>query len=132
MKLKDYLNIKDQYSMPENIDSVGRVVDERRKNELLIGIHIHREVYSETGYICNENAPELLHACVCVLLKHIHEMPIIKTVLLKPEMIYEKICDKDEITEEIVHYSNMAMYALNEALKGYLFERNNTNREALL
>lgn len=108
--------------MPNMVDSIGSVVDTKTKNELAIGVHIHRDVYSGAGYICNEDAPEILHACVCALLEQIHEMPIIKTVLLKPEMIYEAIGDENEITEEIVRYSNMTLCALHEAFKGYLYE----------
>ena len=121
MKAAEYMNKKEQYmSLPKDMDSLGTVVDPQTKNELAIGVSIRRDVYNKTGYACNENAPEELHACVCSLLEQIHEMPIIKTVLLKPEMVYGPICDGEEPEESIVRYSHMALCALNEAFKGVL------------
>ena len=124
MKINEYVEKSKSYMvMPGNMDSMGNVIDTETKNELMIGVSIHRDVYSKTGYICNEDAPEELHACVCSLLEQIHEMAIIKTVLLKPEMVYGPICDGEEPTPELVRYSNMALCALNEVLKGIIFEQ---------
>ena len=124
MRIQEYLKKREKYmSLPDNMDSMGTVADSQTKNELIIGVSIHRDVYSKTGYICNEDAPDELHACVCSLLEQIHEMAIIKTVLLKPEMIYEPICDGEEPTESLVRYSHMVLCALNEVFKGILAEQ---------
>ena len=124
MRTNEYLEKMEQYkSLPQDMDSMGSVVDTKTGNELVIGVSIHRDVYSKTGYVCNEDAPEELHACVCSLLEQIHEMAIIKTVLLKPEMIYGPICDGKEPTEGFVRYSHMALCALHESFKGVLQEQ---------
>lgn len=123
MKIKEYADKKDLYPMLKDFDSVGNVVDPQEKNELLIGVKIGRDVYSKMGYYCNEDAPKLLHACVCALFEIIYEMPIIKTVLLTPDNITELLCEKEEVTEEMRRYAAMALYGLREAFAGHLEER---------
>lgn len=123
MKVNEFICKKEQYPMNKELDNVGNVIDTETNTELIIGVHIHREVYSKMGYICNEDAPELLHACVCALFELIFEMPVIKTIVLTPELIYKSICEENEVTEEIVRYSAMALCALSEAFKGYLAKR---------
>jgi hypothetical protein len=124
MKINEYFNKKNQYPMMEDFNSIGNVVDTERSNELFIGVRIHRDVYSQLGYYCNEGAPELLHACVCAMFEIIFEMPIIKTVLLTPKDVLELLCEEDEVTEEMKRYAAMALFALREAFAGYLSERN--------
>ncbi len=124
MKINEYLHKKDQYPMLKDFDSVGNVVDTEMKNELLIGVKIHRDVYSQMGYHLNEDAPELLHACVCAMFELIFEMPIIKTILLTPDAICDLLCDKEEVTDEMRRYAAMALTGLREAFAGHLAERN--------
>jgi len=123
MKTKEYSQKKDQYPMIKDFDSVGNVIDTEKNNELLLGVKIHRDVYSLMGYNLNEDAPELLHACVCAMCEVIFEMPIIKTVLLTPDNICELLCEKEEVTEEMTRYAAMALTALREAFAGHLSER---------
>lgn len=124
MKIREYLDRKEQYPMLSKSDCIGRVVDIEKGLELVIGVQITRDVYSKMGYLCNEDAPELLHVCVCAMFEQIFEMPIIKTILLKPEMICQSFCEENEVSEEVKRYSVMALYALREAFKGHLKERN--------
>ena len=126
MKIKDYADKKDIYTIKSNLDydGIGSVADPETNNELVIAFKIHRDVFSKTAYLCNEDAPELLHACVCSMFELIYEMPIIQTVLLTPSMIWEKLCEpEDNVTEEIRRFSTMALCGLREAFTGYLSER---------
>lgn len=120
MKIKEYAKLKDKYTLPEEMISAGNVKESQSGHVLAVGFNTKRYVYSEIGYVCDKEAPEVMHACVCALMEQVFEMPLIKTVLLKPEMIYEKICESEQPSEEVVYYSNMALCALNEAFKGYL------------
>lgn len=124
INVREYLQKKEQYyGLPENMDSMGRVVDRKTNNELIIGVSVYRDLYDKTGYLCNEEAPEELHVCACSLLDHVQKMAIIKTVLLTPKEIYESICGEAEPSEELIYYSNMALCALRESLKGVLYEQ---------
>lgn len=111
------------YGLPENMDSMGRVVDPETNIELIIGASIHRDLYQKTGYVCSEYAPEEFHVCICSLLEQIQGMAIIKTILLTPENVYAPICGEHEPTKEMVRYSQMAICALREVLKGILYEQ---------
>ena len=124
MRVESYYDKREQYPMMKDFDSVGNVIDKEKNNELLVAVKIHREVYSELGYHCNEEAPQLLHACVCAMFELVFEMPIIKTVLLTLDMILELLCEKEEVTEDMRRYAAMSLYALKEAFAGYLAERN--------
>jgi hypothetical protein len=120
----EYAALRAEYPLPEEMESAGNVADRGTGHVLSIGIVTHRELYWKTGYICDTDAPETMHACVCSLLKQIQKMPVIKTVLLTLEMIYTQICKGNAPTPEILHYSQMALCALQKALEGYLKIRN--------
>lgn len=120
VKIQEYASLRNKYVLPEQVESAGNVKDNKTGHVLAIGFRSKRYVYSEIGYICDEAAPDVFHACVCALMELVFEMPLIKTVLLTPDMVYSKICGEEPVTEEVTHYSNMALCALNEAFKGYL------------
>lgn len=126
MKIQEYACKKDVYAIKTytEYDGIGSVADSEMKNELVIAVKIHRDVFSKTGYLCNAEAPELLHACVCAMFELVFEMPIIQTVLLTPDMIWEKFYEpEEEVTEELKRYASMALCGLREAFTGYLTER---------
>lgn len=120
MNLKRYSDLRKAYPLPEQMESAGNVVDPVTSHVLSVGIRTHRKLYAEVGYVCDSEAPEALHACVCSMLEQIKGNAVIKTALLTPGMIYQPVCENDKPTEEMIHYSEMALCALHEALKGYL------------
>ncbi len=120
MKIKQYADLRNKYTLPKEMLCSGNVRESKYGHVLAVGFNTKRYVYSEIGYICDESAPDVLHACACAMMELVFEMPLIKTVLLKPEMICEKICGNEEPSEELLYYSNMVLCGLNEAFKGYL------------
>lgn len=122
MNLEKYLCLRENYPLPEQMESAGHVHDPKTGHVLAVGIMTHRKLYSEIGYVCDADAPDELHACVCSMMELVKGMALIKTALLTPEMIYAPICEEEQPTEELVYYANMALCALNQALKGYLSE----------
>ena len=120
MKIKEYAALREAYRMPEHVECAGNAVDWENNAWLSIGVSIQRDTYHETGYLCYEGASEVFHACVCALLEQIRDMPIIKTVLLTPEMIYGPVCQGEEPTEEMRYCASMALCALREAFQGCL------------
>lgn len=123
MKIQQYAELREQYRMPEEVECAGNVVDKETGAWLSVGILVQRDTYHRTGYLCREDASETFHACVCALLQQIQDMPLIKTVLLKPEIIYDVLCEGEEPTEEIRYASSMALSALRQALQGILSTR---------
>ncbi len=118
MDLSRFLEKKDELSLTGPYDSYGSVNDPVKGNELLIGVRIYRMVYKEMGYSLNEDAPELLHACVIAMLELAYEMPVIKTMLLGPDAIIREVYGDEEPDEDGIRFANMAACALNEAFKG--------------
>ncbi|MGN0373025.1 MAG: hypothetical protein ACI4F3_09435 [Enterocloster sp.] len=120
MNLKRYSELRKKFPLPEYMESAGNAADPATGHVLSVGIMTRRKLYSEVGYICDADAPEELHACVCSMLEQIKGQAIIKTVLLTPRMIYEPVCGGEKPTEQLMHYADMALCALNQAFKGYL------------
>lgn len=129
MKIQQYAQLREQYRMPEQVECAGNVVDRPTGAWLSIGILTRRDTYHQTGYLCREDAPEAFHACVCALLQQIQDMPLIKTVLLTPDVIYTAVCGEEEPTEEIRYAASMALSALRQALQGFLAERASAGKE---
>ena len=120
MKIKEYAALRQKYRMPQPVGAAGNAVDQKTGAYLSIGIVVHRDTYQKTGYLCHEEATDGFHACVCSLLEQIQDMPIIKTVLLTPDMVWAPLCEGEEPPEEIKYASTMALCALREALRGHL------------
>ena len=131
MKIQEYAALRDNYKLPAQMEGAGNVLDKESGHVLAIGFNTHRDVYKELGYICDPDAPEVFHACVCAVLETVYQMPLVKTVLLTPEMAYEKICGNEKPTEEIERYTYMALCALNEGLRGYVNMRNEKREKAM-
>lgn len=120
MKIKEYAVLRQKYCMPEQVGAAGNAVDRKTGAYLSIGIVVQRDTYHKTGYLCHEDASDVFHACVCSLLEQIQDMPIIKTVLLTPDMVWKPLCEEGEPSEEIKYASSMALCALREAFRGHL------------
>lgn len=123
MNIEEYAALKDRYRMPEQVECAGNAVDRDGKHWLSIGVVTRRDTYYEAGYLCHNGADQVFHACVCALLKKIQDMPIIKTVLLTPEDIFQLICHGEDPNEEIRYCTSMALCALLEAFQGCLVMR---------
>lgn len=123
MNIEEYAALKDRYRMPEQVECAGNAVDRDGKKWLSIGVVTKRDTYHEVGYLCHNGAAQVFHACVCALLKQIQDMPIIKTVLLTPDDIFQLICQDEEPSEEIRYCAGMALCALREAFHGCLAMR---------
>ena len=68
------------------------------------------------------DAPAELHACACAcaLLELIQDLPVIKTVLLKPEDICAKLTDAPP--EKLLRLSTLCLAALRQTLSACLTE----------
>lgn len=119
-KIEYYAQKKEMYPLPETMHSAGTIKDPETGYVLAVGFVEYRDTYHKCGYMCAGNVPKELNACVCALFELVQDMPIIKTKLLVPDMIVEKICEKEEATEEIKRYSTMALLALCQAFAGYV------------
>ena len=82
--------------------------------DVAIGVVTRRKTYARTGYVCQKDAPAELHACACALLELIQDMPVIKTVLLKPEDICAKLTDAPP--EKLLRLSTLCLAALRQTL----------------
>lgn len=120
MKIQQYAALREQYRMPEQVECAGNAVDKETGAWLSIGILVSRDTYHQTGYLCREDASDTFHACVCALLQQIQDMPLIKTVLLTPDTVYDALCEGEDPTDEIRYAVSMALSALRQALQGYL------------
>ncbi len=120
MDLERYADKRERYPLPEQMESAGNVVDPVTGHVLSVGIMTYRRTYAQVGYVCDQGAPKELHACVCSMLEQIQGGAVIKAALLRPEAVYEPICVGGEPTKELIHYAEMALCAMEQALKGYL------------
>lgn len=123
MKVEEYAALRDRYPMPADAVSVGTAADGDTGSVIAVGIVTRRRTYFKTGYVCQKNAPPELHACACALLGLIQDMPVIKTVLLKPEDVCERICGEEQPTRELLRSAALVLTALRQALKGLLAEQ---------
>lgn len=124
MKIQEYAALREEYQMPDEVECAGNAVDRETGAWLSIGARIHRDTYQKTGYLCRQDASETFHACVCSLLRQIQDMPVIKTVLLTPEMVLTPLCEEGEApTEEMRYAASMALSALRQTLRGYIATR---------
>lgn len=108
--------------MPDKIDGAGFVNDTQTGCILIVGVKVHREVYQETGYLCQGDTPDGLIACVDALMEMIQDMPVIKTGLLEADTILEKL-GEDHPSEDMKRYGAMAVAALRQAFGEYLSRR---------
>lgn len=115
---------KEQYPLLDSFDGIGKVEDTEKGNLLIVTIKVQRDVYSDVGYFCNEEAPELLHQCVENMFDKIFEMPVIKTATLTPDLIWEGMPEHGKTEESRERYGAMALCALWEAMQDYLRKRN--------
>lgn len=124
MKIQQYAALRERYRMPDPVACAGNAVDPRTGAWLSIGACIHRDTYQTVGYLCREDASDTFHACVCALLEQIRDMPVIKTVLLAPEMVWAPLCEAGESpTDEMRYAAALALAALRQTLKGHLAAR---------
>ncbi len=126
-KIKQYASMSESYTLPTQMHGAGSGFDPETGHVLAIGFVARRETYAETGYICDKNAPQKLHACVCALLSEVQDMPLIKTALLSPEVILKLLCKEVTADEEIKRWMAFSLEVLNKALESYLSYRNSIN-----
>lgn len=122
MKIEEYAALRGKYPMPEDAVAVGTAVDRETGDLVAIGVVTRRKTYARTGYVCQKGAPAELHACVCALLELIQDMPVIKTVLLKPEDIFVKLGVDEQPSPALRRGSALALSALRQALSACLTE----------
>ena len=120
MDLNRFLDKRDEMRLTGDFDSYGSVKDPEKGNELIVGARVYRMVYKEMGYSLNEDAPDLLHACVIAMFELVYDMPVIKTVLVDPQAIIREVCGDEEPDRDAVRYANMAVCTLNEVFKGIM------------
>lgn len=106
--------------MPEDAVAVGTAADRETGDLVAIGVVTRRKTYARTGYVCQKDAPAELHACACALQELIQDMPVIKTVLLKPEYICAKLIDAPP--EKLLRLSTLCLAALRQTLSACLTE----------
>ena len=92
MKVEEYAAMRDKYPMPADAAGFGTASDPETGDVIAIGVVTRRRTYNKTGYICQKDAPAELHACACALLELVQDMPVIKTVLLRPEDVCARLC----------------------------------------
>lgn len=120
MKIEDYAALRDNYPMPEDAVAVGTAADPETGDLVAIGIVTRRKTYARAGYLCQKDAPAELHACACALLELIQDMPVIKTVLLKPGDICAKLSDAPP--EGLRRPAALCLAALSQTLSACLTE----------
>ena len=114
---------QENYPMPEDAAGVGTAADRESGNVIAIGVVTRRKTYSRAGYLCQKGAPPELHAAACALLELSRDMPVIKTVLLRPEEVCERICGGEAPPPELLRCAALALAALRQALSGCLAEK---------
>lgn len=122
MKIEEYAALRGKYPMPEDAVAVGTAADKETGDLVAIGAVTRRKTYARTGYLCQKDAPAELHACVCALLELVQNMPVIKTVLLKPEDICARLCPGEQPGPGLLRRSALALSALRQALSACLTE----------
>lgn len=122
MKVEEYAALREKYPMPADAVSAGTASDPETGDVIAIGIVTRRRTYNKTGYICQKDAPAELHACACALLELVQDMPVIKTVLLRPEDVCALICGDETPAPNLLRCAALALTALRQALKGRLEE----------
>lgn len=117
--------MRDEYPIPEGADCGGIAIDKERGWVLFIGAVTHRETWNRLGYICHNEADPEFHACVCSLLGMAKDMPVIKTVLLKPEDVCSSLCGENEPAQAMLHASAFAIAALRKTLSDHILRNTN-------
>lgn len=123
MKIEEYAAMRDKYPMPADAAGIGTASDPETGDVIAIGIVTRRRTYNKTGYICQKDAPAELHACACALLELVQDMPVIKTVLLRPEDVCARLCGDETPAPSLLRRAALALTALRQALQGLLAER---------
>lgn len=123
MKVEEYAAMRDKYPMPADAAGIGTASDPETGDVIAIGVVTRRRTYNKTGYICQKDAPAELHACACALLELVQDMPVIKTVLLRPEDVCARLCGDETPAPSLLRRSALALAALRQALQGLLAER---------
>lgn len=120
MKIEEYAALRGKYPMPEDAVAVGTAADKETGDLVAIGAVTRRKTYARAGYLCRKDAPAELHACVCALLELVQDMPVIKTVLLKPEDICARLTEAP--SDELLRLSALCLAALRQTLSACLTE----------
>lgn len=123
MKIEEYAAMRDKYPMPADAAGIGTASDPETGDVIAIGVVTRRRTYNKTGYICQKDAPAELHACACALLELVQDMPVIKTVLLRPEDVCARLCGDETPAPSLLRRAALALTALRQALQGLLAER---------
>lgn len=123
MKIEEYAAMRDKYPMPADAAGIGTASDPETGDVIAIGVVTRRRTYNKTGYICQKDAPAELHACACALLELVQDMPVIKTVLLRPEDVCARLCGDETPASSLLRRAALALTALRQALQGLLAER---------
>lgn len=123
MKVEEYAAMRDKYPMPADAAGIGTASDPETGDVIAIGVVTRRRTYNKTGYICQKDAPAELHACACALLELVQDMPVIKTVLLRPEDVCARLCGDETPAPSLLRRAALALAALRQALQGLLAER---------
>lgn len=123
MKIEEYAAMRDKYPMPADAAGIGTASDPDTGDVIAIGVVTRRRTYNKTGYICQKDAPAELHACACALLELVQDMPVIKTVLLRPEDVCARLCGDETPAPSLLRRAALALTALRQALQGLLAER---------
>ena len=118
--IRHYAALQSRYRLPEQMHGAGTVQDPKTGTVLAIGFQEHRETYAQCGYLCKGEAPELLHASVCALLEMVQDMPVIKTCLLSPQTLLDKLYPDGGASEQARRCCAMALAALQQAFQSYL------------
>ena len=122
MKITEYAALRGEYLMPEDAECAGSAADKSLGWVLAIGAVTRRETWNRLGYVCHRDADARFHAAVCSLLRLAQDMPVIKTVLLKPEDVCAPICEGEAPDPMLLRAASLALAALREALKAHLAE----------
>ena len=123
MKIEEYAAMRDKYPMPADAAGIGTASGPDTGDVIAIGVVTRRRTYNKTGYICQKDAPAELHACACALLELVQDMPVIKTVLLRPEDVCARLCGDETPAPSLLRRAALALTALRQALQGLLAER---------
>ena len=123
MKIEEYAAMRDKYPMPADAAGIGTASDPETGDVIAIGVVTRRRTYNKTGYICQKDAPAELHACACALLELVQDMPVIKTVLLRPEDVCARLCGDETPDPSLLRRSALALAALRQSLQACLSTR---------
>lgn len=115
--------MRDKYPMPADAAGFGTASDPETGDVIAIGVVTRRRTYNKTGYICQKDAPAELHACACALLELVQDMPVIKTVLLRPEDVCARLCGDETPAPSLLRRAALALAALRQSLQACLSTR---------